>query len=222
MNKERAAADSTPQAIWNANYERVLDGDAPRQRDPWLEKRLPLIPMRYPRRAFDVGCGLGNNTRWLLDQGFEVTAIDVSDRALEFCRETCPNARVQWADLRDGLPFQGENFELVVAELSLHYFTWETTTSLVEAVAARLVPNGVFAARFNSVNDVNYGAADSEPVPGEPNLLERGGTMKRFFSEEHVRELLPSTRWRIISLEEKTSAKYGAPKTFWETVCVKF
>ena len=39
-----------------------------------------------PGRALDVGCGSGMHAVWLAQQGWEVTGIDFTDRALEMAR----------------------------------------------------------------------------------------------------------------------------------------
>lgn len=40
-----------------------------------------------PCRAFDVGCGTGDNSFWLAKQGFEVTACDLSKTAIQRAEE---------------------------------------------------------------------------------------------------------------------------------------
>jgi len=72
------------QDIWDAKYEKMLQGERTLVSEPWLDQWLHLVPRGGRWRALDVGCGSGHNTRLLLEHGFEVTAIDISERALEF------------------------------------------------------------------------------------------------------------------------------------------
>jgi SAM-dependent methyltransferase len=60
-----------------------------RERPPWdtgrasaeLQRRLAQFPI--PRgRAIELGCGTGSNAVWLAQQGFAVTAIDISPTAI--------------------------------------------------------------------------------------------------------------------------------------------
>ena len=37
--------------------------------------------------AIDLGCGIGQDTKWLLDRGFDVTSCDISDIALNKLKE---------------------------------------------------------------------------------------------------------------------------------------
>ena len=206
-------------AVWNERYERLLREDRTVGAEPWLDAWLHLVPDREPRRALDLGCGAGHNSRLLLDRGFDVTAADLAERALDVCRVTAPEARFERMDARHALPLTDGSFELVVADLSLHYFRWETTVAAVEELARVLVPDGVLAARFNSTSDVHYGAESDTPVDDDPRLLSVGGIEKRFFTMACVDRLF-GPPWRVVSREEKTTHRFGRPKVLWEVVAL--
>ena len=205
------------QNVWNARYAKVLYGSHARKVDQWLEPWLHLAPAGNRPRALDIGCGCGHNAKLLSDRGFQVTAVDISDVALELCRREVPKALVQRVDLRKGLAFPADSFELIVADLSLHYFPWNTTVALVGDVANSLTDDGLFAGRFNSTSDTNYGANTGEPVDGEPNLFIVGGIEKRFFTRECFRGLFGRS-WIVLALEEKTAERFGPRKTLWELI----
>ncbi len=40
-------------------------------------------PLSQGKKALDIACGMGRNSRYLAEQGFEVDALDISPRALE-------------------------------------------------------------------------------------------------------------------------------------------
>ena len=46
-------------------------------------------------KATDIGCGTGNNAIWLAQHGFEVTASDVSDTAIQKAQEKATAANVK-------------------------------------------------------------------------------------------------------------------------------
>jgi SAM-dependent methyltransferase len=51
--------------------------------------------------VLDVGCNSGRDTRQLLDLGYRVTGLDVSEHALRLYRERCPEARAIKMSLLD-------------------------------------------------------------------------------------------------------------------------
>jgi SAM-dependent methyltransferase len=79
--------------IWNAMYRQrpSWDLDAP---DPELLRTLEDRDVRGPGRAIDLGCGTGDNAVALAQRGFEVTAIDIADRALARAHEKAAAAGV--------------------------------------------------------------------------------------------------------------------------------
>ena len=55
---------------------------------------LAEIVGRNPGRALDVGCGLGDDAIWLASQGWQVTAVDISQTALDSASVAAENANV--------------------------------------------------------------------------------------------------------------------------------
>lgn len=66
------------QSKWNARW-RKKAATASWQADPWLQRLLPLLPQGT---ALDIACGMGRNAIFLAEQGFAVTAVDMSEVAL--------------------------------------------------------------------------------------------------------------------------------------------
>jgi len=66
---------------------------------PWDSGRadgnLSAALERYdiaPCRVLELGCGTGSNAIWLAQQGFDVTALDISEVALERARQAAKRA----------------------------------------------------------------------------------------------------------------------------------
>jgi len=66
----------------------------------WLKKEIVKKPNR---KACVIGCGVGDDAEALSDFGFEVTAFDISQTAIELCKNRYPNSNVKYvvADLFD-------------------------------------------------------------------------------------------------------------------------
>ncbi len=62
-----------------------------------MDKNLPEAIDRFgigPCAALELGCGTGNNAIWLTRQGFAVTALDISEAAVEEARKKAAEAGV--------------------------------------------------------------------------------------------------------------------------------
>jgi len=70
-----------------------------------------------PGRALDLGAGEGRNAIWLAEQGWDVTAVDISDVAIDKGRRIAERRGVElsWvvADLRTYIP-PARSFDLVI------------------------------------------------------------------------------------------------------------
>ena len=108
-----AAIDTKPH---NAYYERPAT--------------LSLVPDVRGKRVLDAGCGPGAYAEWLLNQGAEVVAVDVSSKMVELAKvRTGGHAQVHQADLSSSLAFlEAESFDLVLSPLVLEYIRdWRRT-----------------------------------------------------------------------------------------------
>ncbi|MEU1985732.1 methyltransferase domain-containing protein [Nocardia sp. NPDC019395] len=89
-----------------------------------------------PGRAVDLGCGEGADAYWLAEQGWQVTAVDISKVAIDRASAGHPEISWQQADIAV-TPLPAGSFDLV----SAHYFPIEiepghaTMRGLLEAVA---------------------------------------------------------------------------------------
>src|SRR5688500_3773621 len=72
-----------------------------------------------PGRALDLACGAGRNAKWLMDQGWEVVALDGAEEAIGLVPE---GIVARLFDLESGapLPFEDESFDLVAILFYLH------------------------------------------------------------------------------------------------------
>lgn len=107
-----------------------------------------------PGRALDVGCGEGADAIWLARQGWTVTAIDVSDLAVQRAREAAGRVgtTVDWIcgdALRTPLP--ARSFDLV----SLQYPALPTAPGerAVRALLDTVCPGGVLLAVYHDLDD---------------------------------------------------------------------
>ena len=184
--------------------------------DDWL-KSFDHVIQGCKSPIIDLGCGSGNDTKYLIEQGKQVIACDYAPNAIANIRKNFPEV---WAakcfDMTEGLPFDDNTSELVIADLSLHYFPEDVTFFILGEIKRILTPNGILLARVNSVKDVNHGAGDGTLV--ERNFYRTpDGRYKRFFDAEDIHRFFSS--WEILHLEEGEMTRYALPKQLWTIMC---
>lgn len=108
---------------------------------PWAMREVPLAG-----RVLELGPGYGITTRWLLEHGARLTAVEV-DPALAAARRAEFAGR---AEVREGdataLPFADASFDAVVCFTMLHHVPTPEAQDRVFAEAARVLrPGGAFA-----------------------------------------------------------------------------
>lgn len=104
-----------------------------------IVKNLPIKPCK----VLELGCGTGTNTIWLAQQGFDVTAMDLSETALEQARkkEGADRCTFILADFFEA-PLPG-NFGFVFDLGCLHGFSDpEHRDMLAKRIAQCLVEGG--------------------------------------------------------------------------------
>lgn len=97
-----------------------------------------------PGRALDVGCGEGADAFWLVEQGWTVSAIDISSVAVDRARAEADrrSVSVEWiaGDALDQ-PFESDSYDLV----SLQYpaFAIDRLDDVVDILGSAVASGGV-------------------------------------------------------------------------------
>lgn len=185
--------------------------------DDWLEKFDDII-MGTQKPILDLGCGGGNDTLYLISKGKQVISCDQSPSAINNIRKNFPEVYdAKCFNMLDGLPFEDEAFDVVIADLCLHYFLKSDTEKILNDIRRILTPGGHLILRVNSINDVLHGAGQGPEI--EHHVFEmEGKTIKRFFNEEDIRSFFKD--FIIEYLKEEIMTRYKLEKRLYR-VCVK-
>ncbi|KAF3885895.1 MULTISPECIES: class I SAM-dependent methyltransferase [Nostocales] len=92
----------------------------------------------------DIGCGKGELVRKLINKGYQVTGLDISDGMLEFARKKIPNGRFMRDDILSlELP---PTFNAVVASNNVfnHILNLDDLTKAFQNIYSALLENGWF------------------------------------------------------------------------------
>ena len=153
--------------------------------DDWLDQFQDIID-RCPTPVLDLGCGSGNDTLYLIQHEKLVIACDQSQNAIQNIQKYFPEVyETKCFNMLDGFPFEDSSFQVVIADLCLHYFTEEDTFRILKEINRILVERGSLIFRVNSIHDINHGAGQGEEI--EAHLYETSDhRLKRFFDEDDI------------------------------------
>ena len=152
-------------------------------------------------RVLDLACGEGRNAIWLAERGFEVTAVDFSEVAIERARGLAGRrgVDVEWicADVTSYEP-PPEAFERVVV-LYLHLPEADQARALQHAVAA-LAPGGALLMIGHALRNLTEGVGG----PQHPGVLWDPDSLSKALVELGLE--LERAEERIRAVEGKGSA----------------
>lgn len=96
------------------------------------------------RTALVVGCGLGDDAKYLHDLGFRVTAFDLSPTAIEWAKKLYGETDIQFevADLFQPFPGWLGGFEFVLEIYTIQPLPLEMRPKVIDAIAAFVADGG--------------------------------------------------------------------------------
>jgi SAM-dependent methyltransferase len=169
--------------------------------EPLATRFVELIDVHEGQSALDVGCGPGALTRELVDRlGVpSVAAIDPSESFVETVRERFPGIDVR-RGVAEKLPYPDHHFDLVLAQLVVHFMSDPIAAVTEMARVARA--NGTVAACvwdhggdrgplatfWQAVRDLDPDAADESSLRGTHE-----GDLIRLFEQVGFGEVEPAT-----------------------------
>lgn len=96
------------------------------------------------RSALVVGCGLGDDARYLDDLGFKVTAFDISPTAIEWARRLHTDRDITFELMDLFEPYRGwlGGFDFVLEVYTIQPLPLEMRERTIDAVASFVAPGG--------------------------------------------------------------------------------
>lgn len=93
------------------------------------------------KTVLDVGCGVGKESSFLRDHGFDVTCIDLAEENIKICKKKKLNAHVM--DFYE-LQFEDESFDSALAMSSLLHAPKQHFPLIIDEIYRILKPGGIF------------------------------------------------------------------------------
>lgn len=106
-----------------------------------IEKRIisQLIKNIPRKNMLELGCGTGHWTEFFINQGFEVTATDISEAMLQLAEAKNLRAKFSLAD-SENLPFETNSYDCVSSITMLEFV--DNQDEVFEEIKRVLKPNG--------------------------------------------------------------------------------
>lgn len=199
--------------IWNDLHRNFIKNNKVKY-DGWLDEFETIIT-NVKSEVIDLGCGItGNNTLYLLEKGKKVISCDFALEALKEVKNI-KGSKTLLFDMLDIFPFEDNSTDLVIADLSLHYFKEKDTYRIISEIKRILKPNGYLFFRLNSTNSTEYKKIISNgDAEIEEHLFFSNNMEKRFFDEKDIKKFFKD--FKIICLKEENMTRWCLDKIVWK------
>jgi 2-polyprenyl-3-methyl-5-hydroxy-6-metoxy-1,4-benzoquinol methylase len=152
-----------------SDYDRTWKERDDLQSEPWRQFTAAVKP---GGSVLDVGCNSGRDTRQLLDLGYQVTGIDVSEQALRLCREKCPEARTINMSLLD-LPSLKQQFDGIWFTYVIVHIPFRRVPDALAALDSVLHPEGAMMMIVSTVEESQEKLHDSNVMFDEDGVARK-------------------------------------------------
>lgn len=158
------------------------------QEDEALDKFIKNIKPKG--EILDLGAGVGTESRWLADRGFQVTMFDMSHEMLEIAKAKVPEAKVVQGDMTE-MEFEPGVFDGVLARASLLHLTKAEAKKVITKVLEILKNGGVFLSTLK--------LGEGEEVVEDEKYGQKAKRFFAFYTQEEGEQLFREAGFKSVS-----------------------
>lgn len=153
------------------------------------------------REALVVGCGLGDDAKYLHDLGFNVTAFDISPTAIEWAKRVYGDAEIRFETADLFQPFRGcsGSFDFVLEIYTIQPLPMDMRERAIDAIGSFVAPGGTLVV-------VTRGREDDEDVDVVPWPLSRRDLSR--FEKNGLREIGFQDLWDEVDEQRRFVVEY--------------
>ena len=167
--------------VYNQDAQRRKENEE--SRDSWKfnvrEKFLDLLKSEHKKTLLELGAGIGTDSKYFMDNGLDILAVDISEGMIKECLEKGVNAQVM--DLYD-IESLGKKFDAVYSMNVMLHIPRKDLESILNKISDVLNKGGLFY--YGS-----YGGITEEIVKNDAKTK----YLPRFFSKLNDEDLLTAT-----------------------------
>lgn len=199
---------------WNNIYweKHIKEDDINNIEDNWIIDYIKYLPKIG--NLLDLGCGVGQYSNYFYNLGYNVSSCDISSKALEILSKKNKNIKTKLQDMNKPLDYKDNEFDVIFANLSIHFLSDENTKKLLDEIKRILKPNGIFIGSVNSTKAYEF--IKDHIIKLEDNYYDSNGRTVRLFDDKSFDKYFID--FDKIALTEKESDRFGKQKNKWEFV----
>ena len=123
----------------------------------WEKSKKELYKAKFPEeifnyiqngKALDLGCGEGTNATYLIEKGFDVYAIDISEVGIQKTKEKSKKIHTKIGNIYHPLPYEDNFFNLICSFQAMNHNTLEPIITLLKEIKRIIKPGGIFAVKL--------------------------------------------------------------------------
>lgn len=182
---------------------------------------LALVTSLYiPENShiLELGCGVGRDAEYFAKLGNHVLATDGSTVVIQEDKKQIqsPSIEFEVLNINNEIEFPSTTFDMVYANLSLHYFSKNDTKLIFDAIEKIIKPDGVLAFACKSSDSLHEMGQEIEPNV----FVSPTGATFHFFTKEYCRELIENS-FEVMHLEEVEEEFNGRTSTIIQCIARK-
>lgn len=195
---------------WNEFYSHGKLSDRDKAPSPFIEQKIDFIKWLKVKEILDLGCGYGRNLVVLTKRGFNVSGVDISEKAITLCREyleslqlTSQNIyRADAYNLKE--IFENNTFDMIISTaLFLHL---SNPDIVVEEIWQILKKNGYALIELHSTEDPS---ATLGKQIGPKTYIQRGILFRVYDFHDIIK--LFSKKFEILSIDKVKYTEHPHP-----------
>ena len=180
-----------------------------------------LIDKYSIQKILELGCGQGRDSVFFAKYGYDVTATDISENAINFVeklknKHDLKNLNLFVHDTEKSFDFLNEKFDLVYSNLALQFFDLSQLSNIFSRIYNIMNKNSFFLFSTKKPGDkyFNFGNKISN------NAFEYKGITRFFFENDQIRDILKDY-FDIIFFEDDEHVNFDGTKSVWWKILVR-
>lgn len=196
-------SESEWELMWNEIYKN--QGEVQFDVLPPVKTYIDYLKDRNLLKILDLGCGTGRNTMYLLENGFQVTATDISEQGLKLTQKKAKSRSFELEtachDMRQ-IPFKDNTFDALLCSWVCGHGNHQDMIEHANEMLRVVKPGGSLFVDYPSTADARFGIGIEiedntflENMPGEEKIPHHYSDLKEIETvyKDHDYDIKPYT-----------------------------